>query len=127
MRTPSSVIGMPAICSPPPASPACSERSPIPPSPSGVTLAWTDAWCNRRAAHKNNLDLTVTVGANTYKGNVFSGSASTTGGSADAVNNVECFPPRGTSGSFTVTVTVTNIVADGVPMSVGVLIRTSRS
>ena len=39
----------------------------------------------------------------------FSGSASTTGGSADAVNNVESvFLPAGTSGSFTVTVTATN-------------------
>ena len=85
--------------------------------PFRVTLAWTDApGATSGAAYKNNLDLTVTLGANTYKGNVFLGATSTTGGAADAANNSECvFLPAGTSGAFTVTVTATNINSDGVP------------
>jgi hypothetical protein len=64
----------------------------------------------------NNLDLEVTVGGNTYRGNVFSGGSSITGGSADTRNNVESvFLPSGTSGSFTVTVRATNMAGDGVP------------
>src|SRR5262249_12929099 len=42
--------------------------------PFRVTLAWTDApGATAGAAYKNNLDLTVTIGANVYKGNVFTG------------------------------------------------------
>ena len=64
----------------------------------------------------NNLDLEVTVGGTTYKGNVFSGSSSVAGGSADLKNNVESvFLPAGTSGNFTVTVRATGIAGDGVP------------
>ncbi len=39
----------------------------------------------------NDLDLTVTVGSNTYKGNVFAttGARSTTGGTADGINRDE--------------------------------------
>ncbi|HEX4645776.1 MAG TPA: S8 family serine peptidase, partial [Verrucomicrobiae bacterium] len=85
--------------------------------PFRVTLAWTDAAGNTTgAAYNNDLDLTVTVNGNTYKGNVFSGAYSATGGSADAVNNVESvFLPAGVSGSFVVTVTAANINSDGVP------------
>jgi len=58
----------------------------------------------------------VTVGGNTYKGNVFSGASSVTGGTADPRNNVESvFLPAGVSGNFTVTITAANIVSDGVP------------
>jgi PKD repeat protein len=85
--------------------------------PFRVTLAWSDAPGNTTGnAYNNDLDLTVTVGGNTYKGNVFSGQFSTTGGSADSQNNVESvFLPAGTTGSFTVTVTAANINSDGVP------------
>ena len=85
--------------------------------PFRVTLAWTDAPGSTTGnAYNNNLDLTVTVGANTYKGNVFSGAYSTTGGSSDAKNNAESvFLPAGVSGPFTVTVTAVNIPSDGVP------------
>jgi hypothetical protein len=85
--------------------------------PFRVTLAWTDSpGSTSGVAYKNNLDLTVTIGANTYKGNVFSGAFSTTGGSADNANNVESvFLPAGTSGAYTVTVTAANINSDGVP------------
>ncbi len=40
--------------------------------PFRVTVAWTDApGSTTGAAYNNDLDLTVTVGGNTYKGNVF--------------------------------------------------------
>lgn len=85
--------------------------------PFRVTLAWTDAPGSTAGnAYNNNLDLTVTVGGNTYKGNVFSGASSTTGGTSDAKNNVESvFLPAGVSGAFTVTVTAVNVASDGVP------------
>ncbi|MEY4386236.1 MAG: hypothetical protein RLY20_1519 [Verrucomicrobiota bacterium] len=85
--------------------------------PFRVTLAWTDAPGSTSGnAYNNNLDLTVTIGTNTYKGNVFSGASSITGGTADAKNNVESvFLPAGTSGNYSVTVTAANVAADGVP------------
>ncbi|MGH9803178.1 MAG: S8 family serine peptidase, partial [Blastocatellia bacterium] len=91
--------------------------------PFRVTLAWTDApGATSGNAFVNNLDLEVTVGGQTYKGNVFSGASSTTGGSADTRNNVESvFIPAGVSGSFTVKVVAMNIAGDGVPNSGGAL------
>ena len=88
-----------------------------PARPFRVTLAWTDApGSTTGSAWKNNLDLTVTVGGSAYKGNVFSGATSVTGGSADASNNVESvFLPAGVTGAVTVTVTATNVNSDGVP------------
>lgn len=85
--------------------------------PFRVTLAWTDAPGSTTGnAYNNNLDLTVTVGGNTYKGNVFSGGVSVSGGAADLRNNLESvFIPAGASGAFTVTVTAANINSDGVP------------
>ncbi len=82
-----------------------------------VTLAWTDAPGSTSGnAYNNDLDLTVTIAGNTYKGNVFSGQYSVTGGSADPRNNVESvFLPPGVSGVYTVTVTAANINSDGVP------------
>ncbi len=87
--------------------------------PFRVTLAWTDAPGSAFAsAYNNNLDLTVTASGNTYKGNVFSGAFSTTGGSADLKNNVESvFLPAGFSGAFQVTVAGTSINSVGVPNS----------
>jgi len=85
--------------------------------PFRVTLAWTDAPGSTTGnAYNNNLDLTVTIGGNTYKGNVFSSGTSITGGTADAKNNLESvFIPAGVSGSFVVTVTAANLNSDGVP------------
>jgi hypothetical protein len=85
--------------------------------PFRVTLAWSDApGPTSGAPYVNNLDLEVTVGGNTYRGNVFSGANSVTGGVADTRNNVESvYIPAGVSGSFTVTVRATNIAGDGVP------------
>lgn len=85
--------------------------------PFRVTLAWTDApGPTTGAPWVNNLDLEVTVGGVTYKGNVFTGANSTSGGTADGKNNVESvFLPAGATGNYTVTVRATNIAGDGVP------------
>jgi PKD repeat protein len=85
--------------------------------PFRVTLAWSDAPGSTSGnAYNNDLDLTVTVGGNTYKGNVFNGAFSVPGGSADSQNNTESvFLPAGVCGSFVVTVTAANINSDGVP------------
>ena len=85
--------------------------------PFRVALAWIEPpGPTSGNAYINNLDLEVTVGGNTYKGNVFSGANSVTGGSADTKDNFESvFIPAGVSGTFTVKVTATNIAGDGVP------------
>ncbi len=85
--------------------------------PVRVTVAWTDAPGSTTGnAYKNNLDLTVVVNGTTYRGNVFSGANSITGGSADVRNNVESvFLPAGTTGNVSITVAGTNINSDGVP------------
>lgn len=86
-------------------------------APLRVSLAWTDApGPTTGAPYVNNLDLEVTIGGTTFKGNVFSGGNSAAGGAADARNNFESvFLPAGTAGNFTVTVRATNIAGDGVP------------
>jgi hypothetical protein len=91
--------------------------------PFRVTVVWTDAPGNTTGnAYNNDLDLTVTVGGNTYKGNVFNGAYSSTGGTADTQNNVESvFLPAGVSGSFSVQVTAANINSDGVPNNTNAL------
>jgi hypothetical protein len=91
--------------------------------PLRVTLAWTDApGPTSGASYLNNLDLEVTVGGQTYKGNVFSGANSVTGGSADFRNNAESvFLPAGVSGPIAIKVKATSIVADGVPNFGGAL------
>jgi hypothetical protein len=85
-----------------------------PTKPFRVTLAWTDPpGSTTGAALDNDLDLTVSVGCDAYKGNVFSGDHSVAGGSADHRNNVESvFLPAGVTGDFTVTVIADNINSD---------------
>jgi subtilisin-like proprotein convertase family protein len=85
--------------------------------PFRVTLAYTDKDGSTTGdAFVNNLDLEVTVGGNTYLGNVFTGANSSTGGSADIRNNAESvFIPAGVSGNFVIKVKATNIAGDGVP------------
>ncbi len=79
-----------------------------------VALVWTDYQGNPAAATQlvNNLDLTVTEpnGTTVYKGNVFSGGQSTTGGSSDVLN-VEEGVRRTTPalGVWKVRVTATNV------------------
>ena len=91
--------------------------------PFRVTLAWTDVpGPTTGNAFVNNLDLEVTVGGQTYKGNVFVGANSATGGTADIRNNVESvFVPAGVTGPFVVRVKATNIAGDGVPNTGGPL------
>jgi Subtilase family/Viral BACON domain len=85
--------------------------------PFRVTLAWSDApGPTTGSPVVNNLDLEVTINGQTFRGNVFSGANSTTGGAADPRNNAESvFLPAGTSGNFTITVRAANIAGDGVP------------
>ena len=96
-------------------------------SPFKVTLVWTDYPGSTTAAKAlvNDLDLVVTApnGA-TYRGNVFSGGWSTTGGSADRTNNVEnVYVQSAAAGTWTVQVSGFNapngpqpfaLVVDGV-------------
>ena len=88
-----------------------------PAQPVRVTLAWTDPPGPASGnSFVNNLDLSVTRASDTFKGNVFSGGVSITGGSADTRNNLESvYLPAGASGDFTVTVTAANIAGNGVP------------
>lgn len=91
--------------------------------PVRVTLAYTDApGPTAGNAFVNNLDLEVTVGGNTYFGNVFTLGNSVTGGAADPRNNTESvFIPAGVSGPMVVRVKATNIAGDGVPNTGGAL------
>ena len=86
-------------------------------APVRITLAWTDApGATFGNAYNNDLDLVVTVGGKVFRGNVFSGRYSTSGGRADSRNNVESvFLPPGITGDFTVTIVAANINSDGVP------------
>ncbi|MGD0016143.1 MAG: choice-of-anchor D domain-containing protein [Verrucomicrobiia bacterium] len=91
-------------------------------APFRVTLAWTDVPGNPLAFMQlvNDLDLTVTIGGQTYKGNVFQGDHSVTGGASDSINNMKSvFLPAGgavASGApYTVIVRAHNIAGNGVP------------
>jgi len=91
--------------------------------PFRVTLAWTEPpGPTSGNAFVNNLDLEVTVGGQSFRGNVFTGANSSTGGTADIRNNAESvFVPAGVTGPFVVRVIATNIAGDGVPNSGGAL------
>ena len=87
--------------------------------PLRIALAWSDAPGPVAADPKvNNLNLEVDVGGNTYRGNVFTGQFSSTGGVADANNNYEAvFLPAGISGPIQIRVIGANIPGDGIPGS----------
>lgn len=91
-------------------------------APVRLMLVWTDApghgLGGSTPAWNNDLDLEVTVGANTYLGNVFGASGlSIPGGTADFKNNTEgVFLPAGTT-SITVRVEAANLTSDGIPGS----------
>ena len=74
---------------------------------------WSDFPSTEAAALNlvNNLNLLVTApGGAQYKGNVFSGGWSVTGGSADAVNNVEnVYLQSAAAGTYTVQVSGANV------------------
>ena len=89
-----------------------------PTKPFRVTLAWTDAPGNPAASKQlvNDLDLTVTIGGQTYKGNVFAEDHSVPGGAYDGINNMESvFLPPGQTGAWKVVVQAMDIAGDGVP------------
>jgi subtilisin-like proprotein convertase family protein len=85
--------------------------------PVRVTLAFTDAFGPVGVNPVvNDLNLSVTGAAGTFKGNVFSDGLSATGGTADPINNLESvYLPAGTSGNFSVEVAAANIAGNGVP------------
>ncbi|HFQ92390.1 MAG TPA: hypothetical protein ENK32_00140, partial [Anaerolineae bacterium] len=83
-------------------------------APFKVTLVWSDYPSTETAASNlvNNLNLTVTGpgGSPVYKGNVFSGGWSQTGGAADSVNNVEnVYVQNPASGAWTVEISGANV------------------
>jgi len=90
-----------------------------PGQPLKITLAWSDApgALGANPALVNDLDLTVATGGQTYRGNVFSGGMSTTGGSADTLNNLENVYVAAPGATATVTVHATAVSGDGVPFS----------
>ena len=60
----------------------------------------------------NDLNPTVASSTGMYKGNVFAGGQSVTGGTADPRNNLESVDlPAGSSGNFAVRVTAANSVS----------------
>lgn len=82
--------------------------------PVRITLVWTDPPAAANPALVNNLDLTVAVGATLYRGNVFSGGQSTTGGILDPLNNVEhVWIPAGTPVGTPINVTVLATALNG--------------
>ncbi len=86
-------------------------------SPFRVSLAWSDFASTEAAAVNlvNNLNLTVTSPSGAvYRGNVFSGGWSQTGGSADSINNVEnVFVQSAEVGTWTVAVAGANVPMGG--------------
>ncbi|HXI02019.1 MAG TPA: S8 family serine peptidase, partial [Candidatus Saccharimonadales bacterium] len=88
-------------------------------SPVRATLAWTDApgavSCNPCLV--NDLDLSVTDGTSTWRGNNFAGGFSTTATTTDSLNNVEGIklPPGAVCLPFQVTVEAKTLGGDGVP------------
>ena len=92
-----------------------------PARPIRVTVAWTDApGSTVGAAYQNDLDLVVTAGDRTYRGNSFNGGYSMTGGQSDYRNNMESvFLSPGIPGPINVTISAANIVAAGVPNPAG--------
>jgi subtilisin family serine protease len=87
--------------------------------PLRITLAWTDAAgsANTNPARMNDLDLEVKE-INTgriFKGNVFQGGFSATGGSFDSRNNVECVYIRQPLGVYEVRVIAAFLVASANP------------
>ena len=88
-----------------------------PNEPLRVTLAWTDApgAVDANPALVNDLDLVVRQGGRTYKGNVFAGGRSITGGDADRRNNLESVTLPQATGRFSVEVLGTTVAGNGVP------------
>lgn len=81
--------------------------------PLKLSLVWSD-YASTETATKNlvnDLDVTLTSPTGTvYRGNVFSGGWSTTGGTADRTNNVEnIYVQSAATGTWTITVSAFNV------------------
>jgi subtilisin-like proprotein convertase family protein len=86
--------------------------------PVRVTLAWTDSppATVTGNAFVNDLDLEVSAGGRTYRGNWMAGGLSLPGGQADFRNNVEnVVLPASTTGRMSVKVVAKTLGGDGVP------------
>ena len=80
--------------------------------PLKVTVVWTDypAAASATVTLVNDLDLTISGPSGTFRGNVFSGGWSATGGTADRRNNVEnVYIQNAAAGTYTITVNGFNI------------------
>jgi hypothetical protein len=80
--------------------------------PLKVTLVWSDYPSTDTASVNlvNDLDLTVSGPSGTFRGNVFSGGWSVTGGTADRRNNVEnVYIQSPVAGTYTVTINAFNV------------------
>jgi hypothetical protein len=88
-----------------------------PTRPFKVTLAWTDAPAavGANPTLVNDLDLEVIGGGQRYRGNVYTAGASTPGGTADRLDNIENVNLPSASGAMTVRVRAHNVPGDGVP------------
>ncbi len=90
-------------------------------APLRVTLTWTDAFGHGQGGKLrslvNDLDLVVTApNGVTYRGNVFQGGVSRTGGQRDTLNNLEnVWFDAAATGTWTITVRATEVIGDGVP------------
>lgn len=96
--------------------------SPLDPmKPMKIMLVWTDAVGHglggSSPAWNNDLDLTVSTGLATYRGNNIGSQGWTTpGGTADNKNNTEgVFLGPTSPGQVTITVTAANLNSDGIP------------
>ncbi len=86
--------------------------------PVRVTLAWTDPppATVTGNAFVNDLDLEVSAGGRTYRGNWMADGVSIAGGQADFRNNVEnVLLPASTGGRMSVKVVARSLGGDGVP------------
>ena len=91
-----------------------------PAQPMRVMLVWTDApghgLGGNTPAWNNNLDLEFDAGGQTYLGNDFGmDGLSTTGGTADGMNNAEGVALTTVAGNATIRVKGTDINSNGVP------------
>lgn len=85
-----------------------------PARPLRVTLTWTDAAgaVGASPALVNDLDLEVQqVGGGLFRGNVFTGAWSSTGGTADSLNNTEGVAIQNPAGVYEISVVAANITA----------------
>ena len=88
--------------------------------PFRVTLAYSDApGPTTGAPFVNNLDLEVTIGGQTYRGNVFSGANSTTAAAGPEEQRRIGLPAGGHVGQFHRDRRAANIAGDGVPGNAG--------